>query len=129
MKKPKCETCEYRGYSPEICKFHSAKGNICDDDPEQDESLKRIGKTVVLGAGAGVVAGVAGVAVAPIVGLKAAMAHAVGHAVGAKVTVGTAVGGGVAGAGVEAAKTRKKGKSGTKQTRRRTILTPLYLEE
>jgi len=121
MKKVKCETCEYKGYSAEICRFHSIRGNSCDElDPGRDHSLKRIGKAVVLGAGAGLAATFTGIAVAPIIGLKAAL----GHAIAAKITVG----GGVAGAGVNVARKLKKGESKTRPAKRRQMLLPMYLK-
>lgn len=121
MKKVKCESCEYKGYSAEICRYHSLRGGSCsEEDFTSRPAFMRIGKVVALGAGAGLAATFTGMVVAPIIGLKAAL----GHAIAAKITVG----GGVAGAGVNVARKMKKTESGTKPARKRPILLPTYLK-
>jgi len=121
MKKTKCEECEYRGYSPEVCKFHSIQDGSCEEmEDSENHPLKTISKAVAVGAGAGLAATVAGIAVGPIIGLKAAL----GHAVAAKITAG----GGVAGAGVNVARKLKKGTSKTKPARKKQTLLPMYLK-
>ena len=120
MKKPKCEACEFRGYSPEVCRFHSTKDGSCEEsDDTKDHPLKTISKAVAVGAGAGVAVTLAGMAVGPIIGLKAAL----GHAVAAKITAGS----GVAGAGVNVARKLKKGESKAK-TKKKAALLPMYLK-
>lgn len=121
MKKSKCETCEYKGYSPEVCKLHSSKGGATNEDQcGFDHPLKRVGKTLAFGAGAGVAAAFAGIAVAPVIGLKALL----GHAVAAKITAG-----GVAGAGVNIARKWKKNSEGpSRRIRKRKSLLPMYLK-
>ena len=120
MKKTDCEACEYRGYSPAVCKLHSIKDGSC-EEPEDcgKHPLKTISKAVALGAGAGLVATVAGIAVGPSIGLKAAL----GHAVAAKLTAG----GGVVGAGANVARKLKKSKSKAK-TKKKPALLPMYLK-
>ncbi len=120
-KKPKCETCEFRGYSSDFCKVHLKK--VTEEDCENCDShrsFRSVGKTAALGAGVGAIAAVVGIGAAPVVGLKAA----IGHAVAAKMTAG----GGVAGAGVNVARKAVKRKSGAKQRKKKRLLLPLYLK-
>ena len=121
--KPTCETCELRGYSSDFCKFHQKK--ITDVDIENchpQNIYKRVGKTVALGAGVGVMAAAVGLAAAPAVGLKAA----IGHALVAKLTVG---GGAAAGAGINVVRSARKGYPGAKRAKKRNLLLPLYLRK
>jgi hypothetical protein len=121
-KKPKCETCQFRGYSSNFCKLHLQK--VSKDDCESCNShrtLKSVGKTAAVGAGFGAMATVAGMAAVPAVGLKAI----IGHAVAAKI----AAGGGVAGAGVNVARQAAKRKSAAKERKKRRVLLPLYLNK
>ena len=100
MKKPKseCDTCAIKGYSPDLCRMHlrhMAKGEKrCASQPESIP-WRRWGRNAALGAGAGVVGTVAGMAVLPTFGMKALL----GHLVSAKI----AGVGGVAGAGANVA--------------------------
>ncbi len=120
-KKPKCDSCEFRGYSSDFCKLHSNKVSAEDcENCSSHRSLKSVGRTAALGAGVGAIAAVLGIGAAPVVGLKAA----IGHAVAAKMTAG----GGVAGAGVNVARKAVKRKSGAKQRKKKRLLLPLYLK-
>lgn len=117
MKKAKCEACEYKGYSMEICRLHSAKGGPCNTKgPGEHQSKAKIGKTVAWGAGVGLAAVVTGMAVAPIIGLQAVLGH-----VAAKLTMG-----GVAGAGVNVFRHWKKGEAPPKAVRKRAVMMPIY---
>ena len=89
MKKNKvnCETCSYRGYSSDFCKFHHKKiTEFADEDchPQSRHLYKKIGKAATIGAGAGVLATTVGLAAAPAIGLKAA----IGHTMAVKITAG-----------------------------------------
>jgi hypothetical protein len=120
MKKAKCDTCEFRGYSTEVCRFHSTQDGSCEEpDDTGKHPLKTITKAVAVGAGAGVAVTIAGMTVGPIIGLKAAL----GHVIAAKITAGS----GVAGAGVNVARQLKKGKSKAK-TKKKPVLLPMYLK-
>jgi len=119
-KKLKCETCRFRGYSPNFCQLHSKKITGEDSDNcDSHRSLKCVGKTVAIGAGIGATATVIGVAAAPALGLKAAISHALGAKLAA---------GGAAGAGVNVARKAVKGKENTKQKSKKRTLLPLYLK-
>ena len=127
MKKAKCEACEYKGYSLEICRYHTANGGSCDTgDSGEHQPLKKMGKAVAWGAGAGLAAMVAGMGVAPIIGLQAVLGHAA-----AKMAMG-----GVAGAGVNVARHWKKGEAKPKQkpkhkpkmARKRAVMLLMYLK-
>lgn len=131
MKKVQCEACEYKGYSLEICRYHSAKGGFCNTgDSGEHQLLKKMGKAVAWGAGAGMAAMVAGIGLAPLIGLHAILGHAA-----AKMTMG-----GLAGAGVNVARHWKKGdgkpkpKAAQKKVaqkkadRKKAFLLPMYLK-
>lgn len=119
-KKSKCETCELNGYNPDFCRWHKKKISEVDVKACRPQDFyKKIGKTAVLGAGVGVVAATAGLAVIPIVGLKGA----IGHALVAKLTAG----GGAAGAGINVAMHAKEAPSGSKRGKKKGVLLPLYL--
>jgi hypothetical protein len=121
MKKTDCQKCEFKGYSAEICRYHSINGRSCDKpNAGEQRSLKTMGKALVLGAAAGLTAIVTGIVVGPIIGLNAAL----GHAVAAKMTVG----GGVVGAGVNVTRKWKQGEFKPKPARKRAILLPMYLK-
>jgi hypothetical protein len=118
----KCETCQFSGYSPDFCKFHQKKiikVNVENCFPQ--DFYKKIGKKAVLGAGIGVVAVTAGLAVVPTVGLKAV----IGHALGAKLTAG----GGAACAGINVARPTKKNQPESKRGRKKGVFFPLYLKK
>lgn len=120
MKKAKCDTCEFRGYSTEVCRFHSTQEGSCEEsDDTGKHPLKTIGKAVAVGAGAGVAVTIAGMAVGPIIGLKVAL----GHTIAAQITAGS----GVAGAGANVARKLKKGKPKAK-TKKKPVLLPMYLK-
>lgn len=69
-----CETCELRGYSPEVCHLHhmQALEDLVEDDRPLRSALK-MGKTAALGAGVGVMAVAFGAAAAPVLGIKVAI--------------------------------------------------------
>ncbi|MBF0451851.1 MAG: hypothetical protein HQK75_14195 [Candidatus Magnetomorum sp.] len=102
MKYSKCDLCEYKGYSQELCRFHMKKITGSRDDVCGHYTIKRVSKNAAIGAGVGAVAVFAGLAAAPIMGIKAAF----GHLIAAKVSAG-----GVVGAGVNVARTNKKKQS------------------
>ena len=126
MKKNKvnCETCSYRGYSSDFCKFHHKKiTEFADEDchPQSRHLYKKIGKAATIGAGAGVLATTVGLAAAPAIGLKAA----IGHTLAVKI----AAGGGAAGAGANVVRRKKKNNSGVNRKRKNNVLLPLYLKK
>ncbi|MFH1489205.1 MAG: hypothetical protein ABII06_09890 [Pseudomonadota bacterium] len=119
-KKMKCETCELNGYNAEFCRWHKKKITEIDvRNCRPQDFYKKIGRTAVLGAGVGVVAATAGLAVVPAVGLKGF----VGHAIAAKLTAG----GGAAGAGINLARHAKESHPESKKSKKKSILLPLYL--
>lgn len=76
----KCDCCPVRGYSQEICTYHLKHPN----GREEGCSTSRWGfwgAKALVGAGVGLTGVVAGMAVLPVVGAKAA----IGHLVGAKI--------------------------------------------
>jgi hypothetical protein len=92
MKKMECETCQIKGYSPEVCRLHASK--VSKSNPDKcipPHSAKRIGKTAVLGACAGLVVTIAGLAAAPLIGIKALL----WHGAVTKMSAGGAVGAGL----------------------------------
>ena len=117
MKKSQCESCEYKGYSPEVCRLHSSKSSKTDTEKcVLTHPAKRIGKTAALGACAGLIATVVGLAVAPVIGLKAFLLHGA-------VTNMTA--GGAVGAGINVVRKWKDSSSSTsKSAEKRDILLP-----
>jgi hypothetical protein len=120
MKKAKCEACEFRGYSTEVCRLHSTHDGSCKEpDDTSKHPLKTITKAVAVGAGAGVAVTIAGIAVGPIIGLNAVL----GHAIAAKIIAGS----GVVGAGASVARKLKKGSSKAKAPKKRVLL-PMYLK-
>ena len=130
----KCEACQFRGYSLDFCKLHQKNiTDVTDDNCHtySHEMYKKMGKTVALGAGVGVLATTAGIAAVPAIGLKtiighSALAHSgIGHALAIKLTAG----GGAAGAGVNVARRSKKSHSKGNQKRKRSVLLPLYLKK
>ncbi|MBF0228362.1 MAG: hypothetical protein HQK63_02020 [Desulfamplus sp.] len=106
--KSKCDACELKGYSPELCKFHirnmakSHHDNLLDHNRQnkmdcshyRESSILKYGKTAAVGAGVGLVAVCGSMAVIPSVALKALFGHV------AAVKVSGCAGGGVAGAGI-----------------------------
>ena len=126
MKKNKvnCETCSFRGYSSDFCKYHHKKITELASEGCHSQSrdmCRKIGKAATLGAGAGVLATTVGLAAVPAIGIKAA----IGHTLAAKL----AAGGGAAGAGVNVARRAKKNKSGADQKQKNGVLLPLYLKK
>ncbi len=126
MKKNKvnCETCSYRGYSSDFCKYHHKKiTELANEDchSHSRDLYKKIGKAATLGAGAGVLATTVGLAAVPAIGIKAA----IGHSLAAKLTAG----GGAAGAGANVVRRSKKNNSGANQKQKNPVLLPLYLKK
>ena len=120
--KLKCETCQMRGYSVEFCNWHKKKTTDSDiNGCYPRDFYKRIGKRAALGAGVGVAAATAGLAVAQAIGLKAA----IGHALLAKITAG----GGAAGAGINLTRRNRRGHPHAGLTRKRQVLMPFYLKK
>ncbi|MBF0529788.1 MAG: hypothetical protein HQK55_11075 [Deltaproteobacteria bacterium] len=120
--KSHCDTCEFKGYSLDFCRLHSkhmseSMGGEC----RPDQSGKSLGRTIAVGAGAGVLATVAGVTAAPALGLWGAVELAVAIKIG--------LGAGVAGAVYNAA--RKKittQKQSKKDSPKKSWIPPLYLK-
>ena len=120
-KKVKCETCHLRGYNTEYCKWHrKAISEIETKDCYPGNLYKKLGKTAAIGAGIGIVSATAGVAAAPILGLKAL----IGHALAAKVTAG---GGCAVLAGANVLRKTEKEAHLNKKTKGKKVLLPLYL--
>jgi hypothetical protein len=120
LKKNPCETCEIRGYSPELCKVHykkAAVGNIPENCPHN--LSVEVGKSAAVGAGVGVAATVFGLAAVPASVLKALF----GHVMAVKMSAGA--GGGVAGAGVSAMRKAKEEKERQKQKKKKKARLPL----
>ncbi len=113
--KPKlCERCELKGYSPDVCKVHAKM--IAENNHETffpKVPLKMVGKTAAVGAGFGVAATFAVVAL-PAVAVKATL----GLLMAAKISAG----GGVIGAGINVAKKVIKNKPKNKPKRKKRIL-------
>jgi len=119
-KKNPCETCEIRGYSPELCKVHYKKiaaGDIPEDCPHNISV--EVGKSAAVGAGVGVAATVFGLAAVPASVLKVLF----GHVMAVKVSAGA--GGGATGAGVNAFRKVKEEKDREKQKKKKKARLPL----
>lgn len=120
MKASRCETCEFKGYSPEVCRLHLSKGSGAQEDKDMPcRPINWIGKTAAVGACAGVAATFAGLFAAPVVGLKAL----IGHSVAAKMTAG-----GAAGAGVNLARKWKRSPTSPQKPAKRGSILPMYLK-
>jgi len=119
MKQKTCDNCEYKGYSQEICKWHIKRMHCQPDFTLPEGPATKMSKSAACGAGIGALAVIAGVAAAPIIGLKTLVAHIAVAKAGA--------GGGVVGAGVNVA--RKKTQSHTKgkisNKHKRTMVIPI----
>lgn len=120
QEKMECDTCEMRGYSAYFCRLHAKITKQACRNYRSYDSIRRVGKTAALGAGAGVAATVVGIGVAPVLGIKAA----IGHVVAAKLTAG----GGVAGAWANVCRKAIKGQSEGKPGKKKRILLPRYLK-
>jgi len=95
--KLKCDSCEVRGYSHDLCKAHIRKMAIERNDegcPRYTPSIIKHTKTAAYGAGIGLVAVYGGLAAIPTIGLKGLF----GHLTAAKLSA--EAGGGLAGAGI-----------------------------
>jgi hypothetical protein len=96
MTDSKCNTCEYKGYSQELCKFHLKKMSVEPAQTCDHYKVKRITKNAVIGAGIGVMTVAAGIAAAPMIGLKTA----IGHLFAVKASAGAGAVGAGAGIGI-----------------------------
>lgn len=117
-----CETCELRGYSPEICHLHhmQALEDLVEDDRPLRSALK-MGKTAALGAGVGVMAVVFGAAAAPVLGIKVAIELAFALKLSA--------GAGAAGAAINVIRKKRHGKKRLEMAKRkRPLVMPLTLK-
>lgn len=97
-KKSPCDNCTIKGYSFEICKKHLehlAHEGSSSKKPGLDPQVKSLVGKAAVGAGIGAGVCLAGMAVAPAIGVKALL----GHLIAAKVTGA----GGVVGAGANVA--------------------------
>jgi len=120
QKKNPCETCEIRGYSPELCKVHykkAATDNIPENCPHNISV--EVGKSAMVGAGVGIAATVFGLAAVPASVLKALF----GHVMAVKVSAGA--GGGVTGAGVSAFRKAKEETERQKQKKKKKLRLPI----
>jgi len=124
--KHRCEMCELKGYSPELCKIHLQRG-AARSSPSTDcnacrlLSAREMGKSVVVGASVGVAATVIGLAAVPAATIKALC----GHVVACK--IGASAGGGVTGAGINTfRKSRRQRMLHKKRTRRRLYLPTIF---
>ncbi|MBF0468663.1 MAG: hypothetical protein HQK61_07235 [Desulfamplus sp.] len=111
--KSRCDTCELKGYSPELCRLHfrnmakirhdssSAHGNV-ECAHYRPSTIAHYGKTAAVGAGVGLIAACGSMAVIPSVALKALF----GHVAAVKMSAGA--GGSVAGAGINIFRKTKK---------------------
>ena len=120
--KKQCETCELKGYSPELCKVHYQRSHERDEIPQTCPhriSVKEVGKSAMLGAGVGVAATVIGLAAVPAATIKTLC----GHVVACK--LGASAGGGVTGAGINAYRKTKKQRGGAKDKSKRRVHLPV----
>jgi len=115
MKKKTCDNCEYKGYSQEVCRLHIKKMHCQTDHPTAFEtSATRLTKSAACGAGIGAMTALAGVVAAPVIGLKALVAHIAIAKAGAS--------GGVVGAGFNIARKKTvKGKKEKQYSQKRTM--------
>ena len=110
-----CETCELKGYSPELCRSHYQRSNGSVDLPDchRRQKARELGKSAMVGAGVGAVATVAGLAAIPVATLKILC----GHVLACKVGVGAC--GAVTGAGINTYRKNKAQAAGQKKQKRR----------
>ena len=121
--KHQCDHCEIRGYSTDYCRLHQKRINAIDiENCHRDDLYLKLGRKAAVGAGVGVVAATVGVMAAPAIGIKALL----GHALAAKLT---AAGGGVAGAGINTIRGVRKDQKGTKRSKKKKVLLPIYLKK
>ncbi|MBF0106094.1 MAG: hypothetical protein HQM16_12295 [Deltaproteobacteria bacterium] len=87
-----CTFCEYRGYSPEVCRLHMRHCAVLTRGAKEqpEHRSKKPGMRVLVGVGAGVLAATVGIGAASLVS-----AHALAYALAAKVSAG--LGGGIFG--------------------------------
>jgi len=110
----KCNTCEYKGYSQEICKLHiKTMSGIC-----EHYKFRRITKNAFIGAGLGAVTVAAGVAAAPIIGVKAAL----GHLFAVKASAGGGAVGAGAGIGLTPKEKKMKSSNSASKSRKRILM-------
>ncbi len=74
--KAKCEACEFKGYSPELCKVHHKKlvnEKPAPGCPAKPGTLGRVGKSAAVGAGMGIASAIGGMAFLPAGMLKSVL--------------------------------------------------------
>ncbi|MBF0482957.1 MAG: hypothetical protein HQK81_14470 [Desulfovibrionaceae bacterium] len=119
-----CKSCSIRGYSPELCTLHH---KFMDTGADGRHPIwwpsaltgDKFGKTLAVGACAGVLTSAVGLTAAFLVGVKAA----VESAIVAKIVAGA----GVAGAMTNAAVKSEKENEMAKPKKRKHFVPPLYL--
>lgn len=87
-KKSQCASCTINGYSPEVCKLHhkqQVKKSVSREDGPKPLWRQWSAKALI-GAGVGAGGAMAGIAVAPIFGVKALF----GHVIATKIACGAA---------------------------------------
>jgi len=116
MTDSKCTTCEYKGYSQELCRLHIKKMSCDSDRACEHYKVKRVTKNAAIGAGLGAVTVAAGIAAAPIIGLKTA----IGHLFAVKASAGGGAFG--AGAGIGITKKNKNKNTVPSKPKRRILM-------
>ena len=123
--KTKCDLCEIKGYSLDLCKAHVRKMVANKNDlgcQSYTPAIIKHTQTAALGAGIGLVAVYGGLAAIPTIGLKGLF----GHLTAAKLSA--EAGGGAVGAGLNVFRRTKKIKANQKEIRkRRHLCFPLTL--
>ena len=113
MKQKKCDHCEYKGYSQEICKLHMKKMHCNPELEHSNRSIVTMSKSAVYGAGVGAFTVFAGFAAAPVIGLKTLFAHIAVSKASASA--------GVVGAGINVVRKKNNTNNIQKQTKRKTM--------
>lgn len=115
-----CKSCSIRGYSPEICALHHRMMPDGDEEPcprwwSLNHTQKKVGKTLAIGACAGLLTSALGVSAACLVGLKSVCETIIA----AKLVAG----GGMAGA-ITSVAIKKGDAEAAKQSRKRKHFVP-----
>jgi hypothetical protein len=120
-----CKSCSIRGYSPEICSLHhkfmgDGEDGHCSKWWPSEATQKQVGKTLALGACAGLLTSAVGLSAACLFGLKGLCETYLA----AKVVVGS----GMAGAMTSVAIKPSAADGASKQSKKRKhFVPPLYL--
>jgi len=122
-----CKQCSIRGYSPEICSLHhkmmpDGDGEPCERWWDFDLSHKKIGKTLALGACAGILTSALGVSAACFIGLKGLCETLIA----AKLVAGGGMAGAMAGVAIKKGEDADAAKLSKK---RKHFVPPMYLTE